>query len=159
MMWPIFWPTDTDFSNPANTRHPGEDVDAAAKYTGDQIAAVVASSGTSDDPYGYGQAVARELFPYVLPYVIGTPASYGFAGFNGRTLADNAPEAMLSLVTGTAVPSGLKPSVARYQRADSFPYVIPGKSPATSAVTAPPGPRPGRSRTGHRPSCWPRYRR
>ena len=125
MMWPIFWPGDTDFSNPANTRHPGEDVDAAAKYIGDQVAAVVAASGTSDDPYGYGQAVARELFPDVLPYVIGTPASYGFAGFNGRTLADNAPEAMLSLVTGTAVPSGLKPSVARHQRADSFPYVIP----------------------------------
>ena len=34
MMWPIFWPNDTDFSNPANTRHPSEDVDAAAKYIG-----------------------------------------------------------------------------------------------------------------------------
>lgn len=125
MMWPIFWPTDTDFSNPANTRHPSEDVDAAAKYIGDQVAAVVAASGTSGDPHGYGQAVARELFPDVLPYVIGTPASYGFAGFNGRTLADNAPEAMLSLVTGMAVPAGLKPSVAAGQRASVFPYVVP----------------------------------
>jgi hypothetical protein len=125
MMWPIFWPGDTDFSNPANTRHPSEDVDAAAKYIAEQVAAVVAASGTSDDPHGYGQAVARELFPDVLPYVIGTPASYGFAGFNGRTLADNAPETMLSLVTGTAVPSGLKPSVARDQRASGFPYVVP----------------------------------
>ena len=69
--------------------------------------------------------MARELFPDVLPYVIGTPASYGFAGFNGRTLADNAPEAMLSLVTGTAVPSGLKPAVAGHQRDSSFPYVVP----------------------------------
>ncbi len=25
MMWPIFWPDDTDFSNPANTRHPSQD--------------------------------------------------------------------------------------------------------------------------------------
>ena len=125
MMWPIFWPGDTDFSNPANTRHPCEDVDAAAKYIGDQVAAVVAASGTSDDPHGYGQAVARELFPDVLPYVIGTPASYGFAGFNGRTLADNAPEAMLSLVTGTAVPSGLKPAIARHLRDGGFPYVVP----------------------------------
>jgi hypothetical protein len=25
MMWPIFWPNDTDFSDPANTRHPSED--------------------------------------------------------------------------------------------------------------------------------------
>jgi hypothetical protein len=125
MMWPIFWPGDTDFTNPANTRHPSEDVSAAAKYIGDQVAAVVAASGTSGDPEGYGQAVARELFPDVLPYVIGTPATYGFAGFNGRTRADNAPEAMLSLVTGTAVPSGLTPSVSRDTRVKNFPYVVP----------------------------------
>jgi Domain of unknown function (DUF4331) len=125
MMWPIFWPNDTDFTNPANTRHPADDVDAAAKYTGEQIAAVVAAAGTSDDPAGYGQAVARALFPDVLPYVIGTPAAYGFAGFNGRTLADNAPEAMLSLVTNNAVPSGLKPAIAKDQRASTFPYVVP----------------------------------
>jgi len=112
MMWPIFWPGDTDFSDPANTRHPSEDLDAAGQHLGDQVAAVVAANGASADPHGYGQMVARELFPDVLPYVIGTPASYGFAGFNGRTLADNAPEAMLSLVTGTAIPSGLTPAVA-----------------------------------------------
>ena len=106
MMWPIFWPDDTQFANPANTRHPSEDFDAAGQYIADQIAAVVAASGTSDDPQGYGERVARELFPDVLPYVVGTPATYGFAGFNGRTLADNAPEVMLSLVTGTAVPFG-----------------------------------------------------
>ena len=125
MMWPIFWPNDTDFTNPANTRHPSEDVDAAAKYIGDQVAAVVAASGSSDDPQRYGQTVAAALFPDVLPYVIGTPAVYGFTGFNGRTLADNAPEAMLCLVTGTGVPSGLKPSVAKDQRTSTFPYVVP----------------------------------
>jgi len=125
MMWPIFWPNDTDFSDPSNARHPSQDVDAAAKYIGEQVAAVVAASGTSDDPQGYGQAVAAELFPDVLPYVVGTPAVYGFTGFNGRTQADNAPEAMLSLVAGTAIPSGLRPSVAKDQRASTFPYVMP----------------------------------
>jgi hypothetical protein len=125
MMWPIFWPDDTDFSNPANIRHPSEDFDADAKHIGDQVAAVVAASGTSGDPQGYGQAVARALFPDVLPYVVGTPATYGFATRNGRTPADNAPEAMLSLVTNTAVPSGLKPSVSQHRRSDGFPYVVP----------------------------------
>jgi Domain of unknown function (DUF4331) len=125
MMWPIFWPADTDFSDPANTRHPSQDVAAAARYTGDQVAAVVAAAGTSDDPQGYGQAVARDLFPDVLPYVIGTPAVYGFAARNGRTQADNAPEAMLSLVTSTAVPSGLTPAIAKNQRDSNFPYVVP----------------------------------
>jgi hypothetical protein len=125
MMWPIFWPTDTDFSDPSNTRHPSEDFSAAGQYIGDQVAAVVSASGTSNDPHGYGQTVARRLFPDVLPYVVGTPAVYGFAAFNGRTMADNAPEAMLSLVTNTAVRSGLKPSVAEHQRDSNFPYVVP----------------------------------
>ncbi len=61
----------------------------------------------------------------VLPYVVGTPATYGFAGFNGRTLADNAPEAMLSLVLDQAVPSGLRPSLSRDARDTNFPYVVP----------------------------------
>jgi hypothetical protein len=60
-----------------------------------------------------------------LPYVVGTPATYGFSVFNGRTLADNAPEAMLSLVLNTAVPSGLRPSVATDLRDEKFPYVVP----------------------------------
>jgi Domain of unknown function (DUF4331) len=125
MMWPIFWPNDTDFSDPANTRHPSEDVNAAATYIGGQISAVVAASGTSDDPEGYGQTVARDLFPDLLSYVVGTPAVYGFAARNGRTLADNAPEAMLSLVTNTAVTSGLRPAVTKDQRDRTFPYVVP----------------------------------
>ncbi len=125
MMWPIFWPNDIEFTGPANTRHPSEDVAAAAGHIGEQISAVVAAAGTSADPQGYGRTVAADLFPDVLPYVIGTPASYGFAGFNGRNLADNAPEAMLSLVTNTAIPGGLTPAVAQAQRATTFPYVVP----------------------------------
>jgi hypothetical protein len=125
MMWPIFWPDDTDFSNPANVRHPSDDVSADGKHIGDHIAAVVSASGTSDNPQGYGQTVARRLLPDVLPYVVGTHATYGFSVFNGRTLADNAPEAMLSLVTNSAVPSGLKPAVAEHLRNSEFPYVVP----------------------------------
>ena len=124
MMWPIFWPDDVHFANHQNTRHPSQDLDAIGKYIGDKVSAVVAASGTSDDPQGYGQTVARELLPDVLPYVVGTPATYSFAARNGRTMADNAPEAMLSLVSGMAVPSGLKPSVAKNQRDDKFPYVV-----------------------------------
>jgi hypothetical protein len=125
MMWPIFWPDDTDFSDPSNTLHPSEEFNAIGRYIGEQVAAVVSASATSDDPQGYGQTVARELFPDVLYYVVGTPAIYGFAARNGRTLADNAPEAMLSLVTNMAVPSGLKPSISQHLRDSNFPYVVP----------------------------------
>jgi hypothetical protein len=125
MMWPIFWPDDVQFTNPSNSRHPSEDVAADGRYFTDMIAAVVEATGTSGDPQGYGQTVTRELFPDVLSYVVGTPATYSFATRNGRTLADNAPEAMLSLVTNTAVPSGLKPAVSEQYRTADFPYVVP----------------------------------
>ena len=125
MMWPIFWPDDTQFTNPANTRHPSEDLAAEGSHLASHVAAVVAATGTSADPDVYGQTVARTLLPDVLPYVVGTPATFGFATRNGRTLADNAPEAMMSLVVGTAVPGGLKPSVAAQWRAGQFPYLRP----------------------------------
>jgi Domain of unknown function (DUF4331) len=124
MMWPIFWPDDTDFSNPANDRHPSADLNAEGKNIADLVAAVVSASGTSGDPEGYGQTAARVLFPDVLPYVVGTPATYGFAVRNGRTLADNAPEVMFSLVLNTAVTSGLTPSVAASLRSSNFPFVV-----------------------------------
>ncbi len=125
MMWPIFWPDDVRFENPQNTRHPSEDFQALGKPIGDLIASAVAATGTSADPQGYGRAVARELFPDILRYEVGTPAIYGFTGRNGRTLADNAPETMLSLVVATAVPAGLRPSVAEKRRTNKFPYVVP----------------------------------
>lgn len=120
MMWPIFWPDDTRFTYPANTRHPSQDFEADGKNLADRVAAVVEATGTSADPHGYGENVARQLFPDVLPYVVGTPATFGFATRNGRTLADNAPEFMLSLVTATAIPSGLKPSITANQRQNTF---------------------------------------
>lgn len=128
MMWPIFWPDDVKFENPANTRHPSEDVAAEGEHIAGHIADAVRESGTSADPVGYGEAVAQRLFPDVLPYIVGTPATYSFAAFNGRTLADNAPEAMLSLVTNTAVSSGLKPDATSRYRAPEFPYVVPARA-------------------------------
>ena len=51
----------------------------------------------------------------------GTAAAFSFAGFNGRRLGDNAPEVMFSLVTNSAVSTGL----AATATSDQFPYVIP----------------------------------
>jgi hypothetical protein len=124
MMWPIFWPTDTDFSNPSNDRHPSQDRQADGRHIAEEISAVVAANGNSADPRGYGRVVAAQLFPDVMPYIVGTPATYGFAGINGRSLADNAPEVMFSLVLGAATSSALKPSTNEQLRTDEFPYVV-----------------------------------
>jgi hypothetical protein len=46
MMWPIFWPDDTDFSNPANTRHPSADFNTDGNWISNLIAAAVSASRT-----------------------------------------------------------------------------------------------------------------
>lgn len=125
MMWPIFWPDDTHFTNPANERHPADDINSDGKYIAERITALVEANGTAADPIGYGTLVARRLLPDVLPYTIGTPASYGFAGINGRTMADNAPEVMFSMVLNSATKSRLGPFTTAAQRAERFPYVVP----------------------------------
>jgi hypothetical protein len=125
MMWPIFWPGDVHFDQPFDTQHVSQDVEPDRAHIAGHIAATVAAGGSSADPTGYAQTVVRELFPDVLTYTVGTPATYGFAVRNGRTLADNAPEVMLSLVTAAAVPSGLKPADNEQFRQADFPYVVP----------------------------------
>ncbi|SIN41597.1 DUF4331 family protein [Micromonospora cremea] len=125
MMWPIFWPTDTDFSDPANARHPSNDLKEDGEEIASAVARVVAANGTAPDPQAYGWSVARQVYPDVLSYQVGTAANYGFAVRNGRTMADNVPEVMFSLVLNTGVTSGLTPDVTKAARAEAFPYVVP----------------------------------
>jgi hypothetical protein len=125
MMWPIFWPTDTDFTNPANFRHPSNDLKEDGQEIASAVAGVVAANGTAPDPQAYGWTVARQVYPDVLSYRVGTPANYGFAVRNGRTMVDNAPEVMFALVLNTAMTSGLTAEVTRDARSGTFPYVVP----------------------------------
>jgi hypothetical protein len=124
MVWPIFRQLNDDWAINANTRHPETDPDEEGAHIAELIAGVVAANGTCDDPAAYGRAVARRLLPDVLPYRIGTPASYGFLGFNGRALSDNAPEAMFSLVMNAAITTGLAPGQFSATRSGRFPYVV-----------------------------------
>ncbi len=96
------------------------------------------------------------MLPDVLPYVVGTPAVFGFATRNGRTLADNAPEAMLSVVTNMGVAAGLTPGIAADLRRPEFPYVVPVNLVKTEFArrqgAGSAGPRPGRLVIPRRPS-------
>ncbi|GIH16200.1 DUF4331 family protein [Rugosimonospora africana] len=124
MVWPIFRQLNDDWATNANTRHPDSDAGEEGSHIAELIAGVVAANGTCDDPAAYGRAVARRLLPDVMPYRIGTPASYGFLGFNGRALSDNAPEAMFSLVMNAAITTGLSPAQFSSTRSELFPYVV-----------------------------------
>ncbi len=66
----------------------------------------------------------ERIVPDVLRYVVGSPAAFGFARFNGRRLADNAPEVVFSLATNSAVATGLRATDIRRSQ-ETFPFVVP----------------------------------
>ncbi len=119
---------DEHLKDAYNKTLPREDI---AKYS-DVIAAFTAKvtqlANTTTDPQAYGQHVARFLFPDVLTYNSKLPTSYGFAGRNGRALADDTPDVILSLLANTPLsdqvgnPDGLR---------THFPYLAePNPIPA-----------------------------
>jgi hypothetical protein len=124
MIWPLFRDKDSEAASHANETHPRDD---RASY-GDSIAGLVASvvrrRGTAELPEAYAAGLLDRIVPDLLHYVVGTPALFGLAAFNGRRLGDNAPEIMFSLATNAGIPGGLRAGdVPRSQ--NSFPYVIP----------------------------------
>jgi len=123
MIWPIFRDADSDEASRANETHPARDGESYAAAIGDLVAAVVGHRGRAEQPRGYADAVMRRIVPDLLAYTVGTPATFGFAEFNGRRLTDYAPEAMFSLATNSAITTGLVPEGPCYQTA--FPYVVP----------------------------------
>ncbi|MEH1887709.1 DUF4331 family protein [Nostoc sp.] len=92
---------DDHLKDTYNKSLPREDV---AKY-GEEIAAFTAKvtqlAGTTTDPQAYGQQVVQFLFPDVLTYNPQLPIGYGFAGRNGRALADDTADVILSLLANT----------------------------------------------------------
>jgi hypothetical protein len=112
------------------TTHPVDDRATDGKRLAELVAGVVAAGGTVDDPAGYGEAVAQRLLPDVLPYRTGTRAGFDFSRHNGRALGDNVAEVMFSLVTNSAVPTGLSAATTSDTRSDEFPYVVPAQGAA-----------------------------
>jgi hypothetical protein len=103
-----------------NRTAPSEDDD---RFT-TRIAAVIRQTtrlaGLAAHPAAYAQRAAGKLGAGTLPYELGTAASFDYAGFNGRGLADDVMDVTLSLTTNSALGDGVAPDVAGI-RAD-FPY-------------------------------------
>jgi hypothetical protein len=123
MIQPIFNPDDSEEASRYNTTAPADDLANYGKRFARAVATVVTAHGTAADPQVYGEAVASVLLPDVLPYELGSPACYGFAGLNGRALTDNAPEVMFSLVTNSALSIGLSKASATGAPHHTFPFV------------------------------------
>ncbi|MCD0484057.1 DUF4331 domain-containing protein [Streptacidiphilus sp. ASG 303] len=123
MIPPIFAQHDEHLGDHLNTADPAEDRSLFADRIASAVAAVVKSYGTADDPRDYGRTVADRIFPNVLPYTVGTPAVFGFGGWNGRSLTDSAPDVMFSLATNTAFTTGVTKDSVPVKPTATFPYV------------------------------------
>jgi hypothetical protein len=111
---------DEHLKDAYNKSLPQDDV---AKY-GETITTFVAKvtqlAGTTPNPQAYGQQVVQFLFPDVLTYNPQLPIGFGFAGRNGRTLADDTPDLILSLLANTPLSDRVsKPDGLR----NHFPYL------------------------------------
>lgn len=125
MIHPLFTQYNEDLGNRLNAGVPADDFATYGGQVSRAIAKVVTAFGTSEDPEGYAVRVAHRFFPNILPYVVGTPATFGFAGWNGRSLTDNAPDVMFSLAANTPITLGIgKESVTR-KPTGTFPYMPP----------------------------------
>ena len=133
MIPPLFTQYNEDLGNRLNAGRPSNDFATYGQAITKAIAAVVSAYGTAEDPRAYAEAVARRMFPNILPYELGTPAVFGFALWNGRSLTDNAPDVMFSMAANTPIRLGIGKESVTAKPSNTFPYV-----PAVAVTAAVP---------------------
>lgn len=134
MIHPLFTQFNEDLGNRLNFGDPAGDFATHGATVAKAIAGVVAANGTAEDPAAYGEKVARRFCPNILPYDVGTSASFGFVEWNGRSLTDNAPDVMFSLAANTPIRLGIGKESVTAKPSKPFPYVAAvGESRPASA--------------------------
>ena len=123
MLPPLFAQFNEDLGNHLNSGCPVDDFATYGETVIYAVAGVVSAYGTAEDPHAYAQTVAHRLFPNILPYVVGSPAVFGFASWNGRSLTDNAPDVMFSIAANTPVNLGIGKESVTSKPSKTFPYV------------------------------------
>jgi hypothetical protein len=137
----VFMP-DADMKEQFNRATPSDDQGRFTAQIGYVAEALTRLAGSAASPADYAKQLTARLFPTTLPYEIGTPAAFDFAGFNGRALTDNAMDVILTLATNTALSDGVVPDKSRTR--SEFPYFGAPYTTAQQADIAParPGAKP-----------------
>ncbi|MBZ5641376.1 MAG: DUF4331 domain-containing protein [Acidobacteriia bacterium] len=134
MIPPLFAQYNEDLGNRLNAGRPADDFATYGEAIAKAIAGVVDAYETAEDPSAYGERVAHRFFPNMLPYQVGTAAAFGFAGWNGRSLTDNAPDVMFSIAANTPIHLGIGKESVTSKPSKTFPYVpAAGESAAATA--------------------------
>jgi hypothetical protein len=89
----------------------------------------------ADDPDAYGRKVMGRLCPAILPYELDTPAVFTVERFNGRPLATDGFDVMLTLAANHPIADGVAPPADRIL--NQFPYYGAPYSSSEQAGLAP----------------------
>ncbi|MBV8798016.1 MAG: DUF4331 family protein [Hyphomicrobiales bacterium] len=119
LMTNIFMP-DPAMREDFNRAAPAEDVSRFSAQVADIASRLTRLAGSAADPAGYGQMLGLRLCPVTLPYELDTAANFSVDAFNGRGLADDVMDVMLTLATNTPLSDGVAPDRSRMR--DEFPY-------------------------------------
>ena len=111
---------DMNMREDFNRAVPADDLFRFGAHIGGVAEKLSALAGSVADPAAYGRKFAARLLPAVLPYELGTAASFDFVGFNGRGLAEDVMDVILTLATNTPLGDGVGPDKARVRK--DFPY-------------------------------------
>jgi hypothetical protein len=125
MLPPLFTQYDEDLGDRLNAGCPSGDFKNYGEAVIKAVSSAVTANGTAEDPKGYAEKVAHEIFPNMLPYAVGTSAVFGFANWNGRSLTDNAPNVMFTFALNTPVSLGIGKESVTSKPTKTFPYVPP----------------------------------
>jgi hypothetical protein len=125
MLPPLFAQFNEDLGNRLNAGRPADDFRTYGEAVIKAVSAALAANGTTEDPHGYAETVAHRILPNLLPYTVGTPARFGFAEWNGRSLTDHAPNVMFSFALNTPVSLGIGKESVPSKPTKTFPYVLP----------------------------------
>ena len=123
MIHPLFTQYNEELGDQLNAGRPADDFSVYGEFVTKAVENVVRAYGTSDTPRAYAEMVVHRFFPNVLPYIVGTPAMFGFAEWNGRTLTDNAPDVMFSIAANTPISLGIGKDSVPAKPSTTFPYV------------------------------------
>jgi hypothetical protein len=115
----IFMP-DPIMREDFNRTTPSEDIQRFSTQISSVAARLTRLAESAADPDDYARQLIERLCPVTLPYELDTPATFAVTGFNGRGLADDVMDVILSLATNTALTDGVAPDVSRMR--DEFPY-------------------------------------
>jgi hypothetical protein len=115
----IFMP-DPIMREDFNRTTPSEDIQRFSTQISSVAARLTRLAESAADPDDYARRLIERLCPVTLPYELDTPATFAVTGFNGRGLADDVMDVILSLATNTALTDGVAPDVSRMR--DEFPY-------------------------------------